>query len=109
MNFFEEKTDIYYEQCSFWALITLFTLVQSTFAPSTSGSLIVNGHCFYHLMWYITSCVYFIVACIHHWHYFEAYYHLYNINNIDMNNYTASLSRWVAEKNHDFNRTKKDS
>lgn len=100
MNFFEEKTDIRYEQFSFWALATLFTLIQSTFASDKSGSLIFNGNYFYHLMWYITSCVYFIIACIHHWFYFESYYHLHNINKMDK--YTASLSRWIAERNRDL-------
>lgn len=100
MNFFEEKTDIRYEQFSFWVLVTLFTLIQSTFPSSTGGSLIVNGYCFYHLMWYITSCIYFIIACVYHWLYFESYYHLHDINKMDK--YTASLSRWIAEKNRDL-------
>ena len=87
MNFFEEKTDIYYEQFSFWALATLFTLIQSTLSS-------------YPLLQYIVGCIYFIFACYYHWHYFESYYHLHDIN--DMNNYTASLSRWIAEKNRDL-------
>lgn len=96
MNFFEEKTDIYYEQFSFWALATLFTLIQATFASDMGGNLIINGHSFYHLVWYITSCIYFVIACVHHWFYFEAYYHLRNTD--DMNNYTASLSYWIGEQ-----------
>ena len=89
MNFFEEKTDIRYEQFSFWVLATLFTLIQSTFPSSTGGS--------YHLMWYITGCIYFIIACVYHWLYFESYYHLHDINN--MNDYTASLSYWIGVQN----------
>ena len=87
MNFFEEKTDIYYEKFSFWVLATLFTLIQSTLSS-------------YPLLWYIVGCICFIFACYYHWHYFESYYHLHDIN--DMNNYTASLSRWIAEKNRDL-------
>lgn len=87
MNFFEEKTDIYYEQFSFWVLAALFTLIQSTF----SG---------YPLLWYIDGCIYFIFACYYHWLYFESYYHLHDINKMDK--YTASLSRWIAEKNRDL-------
>ena len=87
MNFFEEKTYIYYEKFSFWVLATLFTLIQSTLSSYT-------------LLWYIVGCIYFIFACYYHWHYFESYYHLHDIN--DMNNYTASLSRWIAEKNRDL-------
>lgn len=87
MNFFEEKTDIYYEQFSFWVLAVLFTLIQSTFSS-------------YSLLWYVVGCVYFVFACYYHWRYFESYYHLHDIN--DMNNYTASLSRWIAEKNCDL-------
>ena len=87
MNFFEEKTDIYYEKFSFWVLAVLFTLIQSTFSS-------------YSLLWYVVGCVYFVFACYYHWHYFESYYHLHDIN--DMNNYTASLSRWIAEANHDL-------
>lgn len=87
MNFFEEKTDIYYEQFSFWVLAVLFTLIQSTFSS-------------YSLLWYVVGCVYFVFACYYHWRYFESYYHLHDIN--DMNNYTASLSRWIAEKNRDL-------
>lgn len=87
MNFFEEKTDIYYEQFSFWVLATLFTLIQSTFSS-------------YSILWYVVGCVYFVFACYYHWRYFESYYHLHDIN--DMNNYTASLSRWIAEKNRDL-------
>ena len=51
MNFFEEKTDIYYEQFSFWAFAALFTLIQST----------ISG---YPLLWYVVSCIYFVFACI---------------------------------------------
>ena len=87
MNFFEEKTDIYYEKFSFWVLATLFTLIQSTLSS-------------YPLLWYIVGYIYFIFACYYHWHYFESYYHLHDIN--DMNNYTASLSRWIVEKNRDL-------
>ena len=87
MNFFEEKTDIYYEQFSFWFLAALFTLIQSTLSS-------------YPFLWYIVGCIYFIFSCHHHWHYFESYYHLHDIN--DMNNYTASLSRWIAERNCDL-------
>ena len=100
MNFFEEKTDIYYEQFSFWVLATLFTLIQSTLVSTNCGSVIVNGYCFYNLLWYITGSIYFIFACVCHWKYFESYYHLHDINKMD--NYTASLSRWIAEKNRDL-------
>lgn len=100
MNFFEEKTYNHYYWFSFWALACILTLIQSTFVSGTEGSLIVNGHYFYHLMWYITSCVYFIIACAHHWRYFESYYHLHDINKMDK--YTASLNHWIAEKNHDL-------
>lgn len=87
MNFFEEKTDIYYEQFSFWVLAVLFTLIQSTFSS-------------YPLLWYVVGCVYFVFACYYHWRYFESYYHLHDINKMD--NYTASLSCWIAEKNRDL-------
>lgn len=87
MNFFEEKTDIYYEKFSFWVLAVLFTLIQSTFSS-------------YSLLWYVVGCVYFVFACYYHWHYFESYYHLHDINKMD--NYTASLSRWIAEQNRDL-------
>ena len=87
MNFFEEKTDIYYEKFSFWVLAVLFTLIQSTFSS-------------YSLLWYVVGCVYFVFACYYHWHYFESYYHLHDINKLD--NYTASLSRWIAEQNRDL-------
>lgn len=87
MNVFEEKTDIYYEQFSFWVLATLFTLIQSTLSS-------------YPLLWYIVGSIYFIFACVCHWRYFESYYHLHDINKMD--NYTASLSRWIAEKNRDL-------
>lgn len=87
MNFFEEKTDIYYEKFSFWAFATLFTLIQSTLSS-------------YPFLWYIVGCIYFIFSCYYHWHYFESYYHLHDINKMD--NYTASLSRWIAERNCDL-------
>ena len=87
MNFFEEKTDIYYEKFSFWVFAALFTLIQST----------ISG---YPLLWYVVGCIYFVFACVYHWLYFESYYHLHDINKMDK--YTASLSRWIAEKNRDL-------
>ena len=96
-NFFEEKVNNAYEWFAFWGIWTLSTLIQSIFAPH---NVIINGYCFHNLLWYVASIIYFIVACHYHWHYFEAYYHLHDIN--DMNNYTASLSRWIAERNRDL-------